>query len=193
MLLLAATLLFAPPPSYSSATVADTGQTVSGVTMPETITVGEHVLALNGMALRKKFIVKVYVAGLYLPAKTSNADEILAADTPRRMVLHFISGHGTKGKMCGAWNDGLEDNTPSASADLKQQFAELCAMMVDIKDGEELLVTYVPGSGSTISIAGTDRGTIQGKDFADAVLRCWIGPKPGPGEGFKKGVLGKAS
>jgi hypothetical protein len=193
MLLLAATLLFTPLPTHLTATVADTGQTVSGVTMPETITVGEHALMLNGMALRKKFIIKVYVAGLYLSTKSSNADEILAADQPRRMVLHFISGHGTKSKMCGAWNDGLEDNTPAASAEVKQQFVELCGMMVDIKDGEEMLVTYVPGGGSTISIAGTDRGTIQGKDFADAVLRCWIGPKPGPGEGFKKGVLGRAS
>lgn len=192
MLLLTATLLFTPLSSHTAATVADTGRTVSGVTMPETITVGEHVLTLNGMALRKKFIVKVYVAGLYLAMKSSSPDEILTADTPRRMVLHFISGHGTKSKMCGAWNDGLEANTPAASAELKQQFVDLCGMMVDIKDGEEMLVTYVPGGGSTISIGGTDRGTIQGKDFADAVLRCWIGPKPGPGEGFKKGVLGRA-
>lgn len=193
MLLLAATLLLAPLPTRALATAADTGRTLNGVTMPETITVGEHTLTLNGMALRKKFIVKVYVAGLYVAARSASADEILAADAPRRMVLHFISGHGTKSKMCGAWNDGLKDNTPEPSAELKQQFAELCGMMVDIKDGEEMHLTYVPESGTTISIGGTDHGTIQGKEFADAVLRCWIGPKPGPGEGFKKGVLGKQS
>jgi hypothetical protein len=190
MLLLAATLLLAPLSPHAASTAADTGRTLNGVTMPETITVDAHTLTLNGMALRKKFIVKVYVAGLYLASRASSPEEILAADGPRRMVMHFISGHGTKGKVCGAWNDGLKDNTPGASAELKQQFAELCDMMVDIKNGEELLLTYLPGSGTTIELAGVSRGTIPGKDFADAVLRCWIGPEPGPGEGFKKGVLG---
>ncbi len=186
MLLLLASLLTAAPMPIAT----DTGRTVNGVTMPETIDVEGHALHLNGMALRKKFIIKVYVAGLYLSSKSSSAEEILAADAPRRMVMHFISGHGTKGKMCGAWNDGLKDNSPGASAELTQQFTELCGMMVDIKDGESLVLTYVPDIGTKIEIAGTERGMIAGKAFADAVLRCWIGPKPGPGEGFKKGVLG---
>jgi hypothetical protein len=186
MLLLLASLLAAAP----TAAGADTGRTLNGVTMPETIEIGGQTLHLNGMALRKKFIIKVYVAGLYVSSKSSNPQEILDADAPRQMVMHFISGHGTKGKMCGAWSDGLDANTPDATAELKQQFTELCGMMVDIKDGESLVLTYVPESGTKIEIAGTERGTIAGKAFADAVLRCWIGPKPGPGDGFKKGVLG---
>jgi hypothetical protein len=192
MLLTLATLLAAAftPPSHAPA--ADTGRTVSGVTMAQTIEIDGQTLYLNGMALRKKFVVKVYVAGLYVATPSSSAEAILGADAPRQMILHFISGHGTKKKMCGAWNDGLEANTPDATAELKQQFAELCEMMVDIKDGESMVITYVPGTGTRIDIAGTDRGTIQGKDFADALLRCWIGPKPGPGEGFKKNVLGQS-
>lgn len=186
MLLLLASLLAAP----SFALPADTGRTLNGVTMPQTIEVEGHTLHLNGMALRKKFIIKVYVAGLYLASTSGDAQQILDADAPRQMVMHFISGHGTKGKMCGAWNDGLEANTPDASAELKQQFTELCGMMVDIKDGESLVLTYVPETGTRIEIAGTERGVVAGKAFADAVLRCWIGPKPGPGDGFKKGVLG---
>jgi hypothetical protein len=190
MLLLLTTLLAATPAVRSP--VADTGHTISGVSMPASIEVAGNALTLNGMALRKKFIIKVYVAGLYVASPSKNADEILAADAARQMVMHFISGHGTKDKICGAWNDGLKDNTPAASAELKQQFTELCGMMQDVKDGEELKITYVPGTGTTITIAGTDKGTVGGKEFADAVLRCWIGPKPGPGEGFKKGVLGQS-
>jgi hypothetical protein len=192
MLLTLATLLAAPLPPHSAALAVDTGRTVSGVTMPETIEVDGQTLSLNGMALRKKFVVKVYVAGLYVATKSSSAEEIVSADAPRQMVLHFISGHGTKKKMCGAWNDGLEANTPGATAELKQQFAQLCEMMVDIKDGESMVVTYVPGTGTKVDIAGTDRGTIEGKDFADALLRCWIGPKPGPGGGFKRNILGQS-
>jgi hypothetical protein len=191
MLLTLLTLLTVPPPPFP-ALAADTGRTVSGVTMPETIEVDGQMLSLNGMALRKKFVVKVYVAGLYLASTSSQPEDILAADAPRQMVLHFISGHGTKKKMCDAWNDGLEANTPEATPELKKQFADLCEMMTDIKDGEAMLLTYVPGTGTRIDIAGAERGTIPGKDFADAILGCWIGPKPGPGEGFKKNLLGKS-
>lgn len=188
MFLLLSTLLASAP--VMAVPMADTGITVSGVKLPATVEVSGTPLALNGGALRKKAIFKVYVAGLYVAKTSKSADEILAADAPRQMALHFISGHGTKDKMCSAWNDGLTDNTPEATAELKQQFAELCDMMVDIKNGETLTLTYVPGTGTTVVIAGTDRGVLQGREFADAVLRCWIGPKPGPGEGFKKGVLG---
>ncbi len=189
MFLLALSLLAASP-ALPTMEPADTGRTMNGVHMPSTIDVGGHTLSLNGMALRKKFIIKVYVAGLYVATASQDPQAILAADAPRRMVMHFISGHGSKDKICGAWNDGLKDNTPGASAELKAQFEQLCGMMRDIKNGEELLITYVPEQGTTINIAGSDVGTIAGKEFADAVLRCWIGPKPGPGEGFKKGLLG---
>jgi hypothetical protein len=174
----------------TAAPITDSARTVSGVALPATIEVSGQTLSLNGAALRKKAIFKVYVAGLYLASPSHSAEEILAADAPRQMVLHFISGHGSKDKMCGAWNDGLKDNTPGASAELVQQFVDLCGMMVDIKKGETMTITYLPDAGTTVNIAGTDRGALQGKDFADAILRAWIGPKPGPGEGFKKGVLG---
>jgi len=59
-----------------------------------------------------------------------------------------------------------------------------------VKDKEEMTFTYVPGSGTEVTIAGKVKGTIAGKEFADALLRAWIGPKPGPGEGFKKDILG---
>lgn len=183
MLLLLSTLIAAAP-------LADSALTMNGVTLPATIEASGHTLNLNGAALRKKFIIKVYVAGLYVATPSHSAEEILSADAPRQMLMHFISGHGTKDKICGAWNDGLAANTPGAGAELKQQFAELCGMMQDIKNGERMTLTYLPESGTTIDIAGTNRGAIQGKEFADALLRCWIGPKPGPGEGFKNGVLG---
>ena len=63
--------------------------------------------------------------------------------------------------------------------------------MADIKEKEQMVFTYVPGTGTEISVAGVVKGTIAGKDFADALLKAWIGPKPGPGEGFKKNILGE--
>ena len=191
MLLTLVTLLAAPLPTPSPALPVDTGQTVSGVTMPETIEVDGQTLSLNGMALRKKFIVKVYVAGLYVATKSSSEEEILRADAPRRMVMHFVRGVDKK-KICDGWNEGLEKNTPDASAALKDQFTELCGLMADIQNGQAFVFTYVPEKGTAVEVAGEEKGTIAGKEFADALLACWIGPKPGPGGGFKKNLLGQS-
>ena len=40
--------------------------------------------SLNGLALRTKFFIKVYVGGLYLPQKEKAAAKVLAEDAPRR-------------------------------------------------------------------------------------------------------------
>lgn len=172
-----------------SLTVAPADTTFNKVTLPGSVQVGGQTLVLNGVALRKKAIFKVYVAGLYLPAKTTDADGVLAGDAPRRLVMQFVRDVG-KDKMCEAWDEALENNTPNASAELKAQFVTLCAYMEDIKDTQQFVFTYLPGTGTQIMVAGVEKGTIAGKPFADALFKAWIGPKPGPGEGFKKDLMG---
>jgi hypothetical protein len=189
---LAATLtLAAAPAAVAQAQTAQPAstRTLNDVSMPTQIEVGGRSLVLNGMALRKKFVVKVYVAGLYLPQPTTDADAIFAQDMPRRVVLHFVRGID-KGKMCDAMYEGLEKNTPDHGPELKAKFDRFCGMMQDIEKGGEFVFTYLPGQGTTITVPGKDAGVIEGKDFGDALFKSFIGPKPGPGEGFKKNLLG---
>jgi hypothetical protein len=171
-------------------TAAASAATLSGVTLPDSVNAGGKTLVLNGIGLRKKFFIKVYVGGLYLPAKSSNAAAILAADEPRRMVMHFVYSV-SKDQMCDAWAEGLEDNTPHASAEVKANFKTLCSYMEPIPKGNELVLTYLPGSGTTVEVNGKVKGTLPGKPTGDAILSTWLGPKPGPGEDFKDAVLGK--
>src|SRR4051812_10044441 len=106
--MISAALLVATTAVASPALGQDTAHTVTrdGVTLPREVDVAGHHLVLNGTALRKKFIVKVYVAALYLPTKQSDADQILAADQPRRVTLQFVHDVD-KEKMCNAWNEAL--------------------------------------------------------------------------------------
>jgi len=187
-MLLLLSLLLAAEPVTMPVSAPDTSRTVNGVVLQENVTVDGKTLTLNGAALRKKAIFKVYVAALYVLTKSQSADAILEEDEPRRMEMHFVRGVG-KNKICEGWEDGLKDNTPDASEELKKEFADLCGLMEDIKDGQAMTFTYVPGNGTTITVAGAEKGTVGGRDFANALLRCWIGPKPGPGEGFKKNLL----
>jgi hypothetical protein len=162
---------------------------IAGVTVPATVAAGGQALVLNGAALRKKAVFKVYVAGLYLPAKNTDASAILAADGPRELRMEFVRDVG-KDKMCEAWDESLKNNTPDADAQLQGEFKELCGWMQDLKKGDVMSFTYLPASGTTVAIAGQTKGSIAGKPFADALFKSWIGPKPGPGEGFKRDLLG---
>lgn len=163
--------------------------TLAGVTLPDNAQVAGKELVLNGLGLRKKFVVKVYVGGLYLPQKQRDARNILSIDQPRQMVMHFLYDVG-KDQMCDAWNEGLEANTPDAAADVKAAFGTLCGWMEDLPKGNRLVMTYVPGEGTRVEVNGKTKGTLPGKAVADAILATWIGPEPGPGEDFKKAMLG---
>ena len=171
-----------------TASAAQAG-TLAGVTLPDKAEVDGHSLVLNGMGLRSKLIIKVYVGGLYLPQKEKSAQKILAADTPRRMALNFIYDV-SKDQMCEAWDDGLEANVPNASAEVKKNFQTLCGWMNGVGKGQQLVMTYLPGQGTRVEIAGKLKGTIPGKPTADAILSTWIGPDPAPGKDFRKAVLG---
>lgn len=176
--------------SLSLASVGAYAAEVGGVRLDDRTTVNGQPLVLNGAAMRKKLFIKVYAAGLYLPAKQANPAAILAADTPRRMTMHFVFSVD-KAKIAEAWTEGLEANTPGASAEVKNNFKTLESWMEDVKDGQNIVLTYVPGTGTTVEVNGHMKGTLPGKATADAILNTWIGPKPGPGDDFKKGILGK--
>jgi len=162
---------------------------VAGTDMPDTVRVGSHRLQLNGAAVYSKYGVRVLVAGLWLEHREADAANILRSDATRRYVTHFLRHVGRK-RICDAWSEGLEGNSPGASATVREQFRTLCSWTRDFRRGDEITVTYIPGRGSLVEIGGVRKGTIIGKGFADAYFACAIGPKPGLGEKFKRRLLG---
>jgi hypothetical protein len=163
--------------------------TVAGVSLSDQYPLDGAPLVLNGAGVRSKLFIKVYVGALYLPAKQADAAALLAADAPRRMALHFVR-KVTAQQLCDSWKEGLAANTPNAGPEVVAGFDQLCAAMKDVEEGSVLSLTYRPGTGTEIALGGKRETTIPGKPFADAVLACWIGPEPGPGEDFKQAVLG---
>jgi len=162
---------------------------LAGVMLPDQVQVEGQRLELNGMALRKVVFFKVYVGGLYLPEAMGDGQQILAADTERQVVMHFL--RNLKGaELSEAWMDGLKANTPEASPEVRLQFETLCAWMSDVVEGDRLVVTYMPGMGTRIEVRDEVLGVLPGKPFGDALFACWIGPNPGPGKAFRKAMLG---
>jgi hypothetical protein len=160
--------------------------TLAGVTLPDTVTVGNQTLVLNGMGLRSKLFIKVYVGGLYLEKKSGDAGGILQADATKRVVLQFIYGEVSRDQLVEAFAEGFAANAPKAP---KAQVDAFIAAVEGMKKGEQLAVTYVPGTGTTLTVRGKDKLTLPGLPFAQAVFSIWLGPKP-PTSDLKKGMLG---
>ena len=162
---------------------------LAGVTLPDSQQVAEKSLLLNGLGLRSKMMVKVYVAGLYLEQKSSDPAAIMKSDTPKRIVMHFLY-HPSKSQMVDAFQEGFEDNSPDALKTMKPDIDKLFGALQDMKAGDEMVFTYVPATGTTLAINGQDKLTIAGQPFEQALLSIWLGPKP-PTADVKKGMLGQ--
>ena len=162
---------------------------LAGATMPDTLTVAGKTLKLNGMGLRKKMGVKVYVGGLYLEAPSANAAAILAADSPKALTMHFLRGVD-KEKLVDTFKEGFEANAGSKAAAQKAGLNKLYSTVADVEDGSVTTYTYAPGTGTVVNRDGKDVATIEGKEFAEVLFSLWLGPKP-PSEDLQKGLLGR--
>ena len=162
---------------------------LAGVTLPDTVQVGSTKLVLNGLGLRKKFVVKVYVAGLYLEQKSSDPDAIIKADATKRIVMQFLHG-ASKSQMADAFDESFNNNAPDAKKTMKADIDRLLGALEPVNEGAQMVFTYVPGTGTTLAINGKDKLTIAAPAFGPVLFSVWLGPKP-PTADLKKGMLGQ--
>jgi hypothetical protein len=162
--------------------------TLAGVTLPETAQAGGQTLLLNGLGVRKKFVVKVYVAGLYLEQKSSDAGAILKSQGAKRIVMHFVRG-ASREQMADAFAESFRNNAPEASRAMKAEIDRLLGALQPVREGDRMVFTYVPGTGTTMAINGAEKLTIAAPGFAPVLFSVWLGPKP-PNADLKKGMLG---
>ena len=163
--------------------------TLAGVTLPDTAQVGGKTLVLNGLGVRTKMMVKVYVAGLYLEQKSSDPNAIIKTDAPKQIVMKFVHG-ASKSQMTDAFDESFKDNTPDAEKTMKADIDRLLGALDPVKTGDEMVFTYVPGAGTTLTINGKEKVTIAGPAFGPVLFSVWLGPKP-PNADLKKGMLGQ--
>jgi hypothetical protein len=162
---------------------------LAGVTLPDTEQVGSTKLVLNGLGLRTKYMVKVYVGGLYLEQKSSDPNAIIKSDAPKQIVMKFLHG-ASKSQMSDAFNESFKDNTPEALKTMKADIDRLLAAIDPVNVGDQMVFTYVPGTGTTYALNGKEKLTIAGPAFGQVLFSVWLGPKP-PNANLKTGMLGQ--
>ena len=160
-----------------------------GVTLPDKFQLGNEPLVLNGLGARLATMlkVKVYVAGLYLKARSHDPKAIIATDQPRHLELHFIRDVDRK-EITDAWTDGFKKNSGDKFASLSSDINKLNEAMTDLPSGSRLTFSYQPGVGTTVLINDEKKAVIQGADFASALIAIWLGDPPN--KEVKTGLLG---
>ena len=184
-LVLLSSLLFISPLAFSAE--------LSGVFVEEQITASNgDKLVLNGIGLREKFWVDVYVGSLYLSSKTENVADILTSQKALRIQMDFVYEEVDKEKLVTAWRDGFhmnqEKDVLSAINDRMDQFYGYFGD--NAVAGDQFIIEYIPGTGTSVTKNKKMLGTIPGEDFKNALLQIWLGNFPAD-KALKRGMLGK--
>lgn len=167
--------------------------TVAEVTMNDSVTRPDSTqLFLKGAGLRTRFMLKVYVIGLYAP-QGAELPALLAKETAKRVEL-VLKRNVEKAKMISALTESIEKNT--TTEEFKNLAADLAAFagMFNDKDFHEpnrTSIDYTPGTGLTVQVNGETRGkVVANPDFAAALFKVWLGDKPADAD-LKAELLGK--
>jgi hypothetical protein len=163
---------------------------IAGVTVKETLQAADNTqLYLNGAGIRSKFFFDIYIAQLYMEHPAGSAAEVIAAPGKKRMIMHFLYEEVTKDKLVSAWNEGFGDNLDAEKlATLQEKINSFNTLFRTVKKGDIIELDYIPEQGTVVTISGKEMGVIEGKDFNDALLNIWVGPKP-INEGLKTKLL----
>jgi hypothetical protein len=152
---------------------------VSGVYMPEAVSVDGRELRLNGMGLSQKTVFftahDVYVVGLYLERSTRDPGAAVATDQAKRVSIAMLRDVD-RDVFAHAVETGIERNSGPEMPALRERLDRLKRALPDLKKGDVLDFTYVPGVGTLVRGQGEEMA-IPGKDFADALFSVWLGPK----------------
>jgi len=147
---------------------------VATVRMPEVVTAHGRTLTLNGMGVGTKVFVRVYVIGLYLETKTTDARTAISVDEAKRMSLLMVRDVSRQ-QFVQAVEKGMVRNSGPAMPALRARLDLLEHALPALQKGNIVDFTYLPGTGTIVRGNGREL-TIPGKDFADALLSVWLGP-----------------
>ena len=151
------------------------------VKLPDTVTLEgtAAALQLNGMGYRTKFIFNLYVGALYTETKVTSRDAAQALKGPKRVLMHMVFDEISHEKMADAWREGFEENNSDEQfKKLESRLNTFISYFPDLKEGDVVLLDYIPATGTVVSFNGKVKTAIEGEDFYSALLDVWLGEEP---------------
>ena len=178
------------PSAHAAAAITVEDQTFAG-----DANVSGTPLQLNGVGLRAAFIYKVYLAGLYLPAKAATGAAVFAETGPKRVQVRMLMD-GPSDEFAKAFTGGIAKRTPAdqvaAMSDRIAAFDRTLRSVGNVKKGDIVNLDYAPATGLTMTLNGKACGApVPGADLYAALLNIFVGDRPVDAK-MKAGMLGAA-
>ena len=155
------------------------GVEVSSKAIPDSATVGSATVPLSGAALLKyKWVISLYVAGLYVPAGTAHTAAAAVAVSPKRLLMDYARDIPRE-KMVeatdGTIGNGLSEAQRTA---LQPSLTAWNALYPAPRENDVLTFDHLPGGVLIMSLNGTEVGRLTDEAFAQALFAIWIGEQP---------------
>jgi Chalcone isomerase-like len=142
-------------------------------------------LRLNGAGVYSRVGIKPYAAGLYLQAPVTTAAQALAAPGPKRVRVRMLRELPAE-EFSKALGKGLRRNSSEAQ---QRAFAEaMVALLAQIdgivtaRKGDVVDLDHDPGSGMSLRLNGTLRGSVlagpAAAELYAATLLSFVGERP---------------
>ncbi|AOY88122.1 chalcone isomerase [Marinobacter salinus] len=165
--------------------------TVEGVDVPDTYSVMDTKLKLNGAGTRSKWFMDLYVGGLYVPDTVGDGEAVINADEPQAITLHIISGMITSDRMSEATLEGFEASTDGDMAAIQADVDRFMDVFkAEINEGDVFDLVYLPGEGVKVLKNGELKDTVGDLAFKKALFGIWLSDKPAQ-EDLKEKMLGQ--
>jgi len=164
---------------------------IAGVKFPGEKVVDGKTLQLNGVALKEKFFIDVFVGGFYLENPTKDAAEAIESEQVKQFYLQYLTSKATAEKLQDGFKEAIEDANPPELVARYRKEIDLYASWLDqdMAPGATSVATYVPGKGLTLVFKGQEKGTIADKTFAQMYFRYNLGEDAD--SSIREGYLGQ--
>lgn len=153
---------------------------VSGITLKDSIKLGNNTLLLNGAGQRTKYYIDLYIAALYVTTKTHQPQSIIDADEPMLIQVHVISNLITSENLTRGTMEGFTKSTGGKTAAIQPQIDDfLDSFKEKIDIGDIFEIVYLPTKGLTVV---KNRKVVKRMDidleFKQALFGIWLSDKP---------------
>ncbi|MDF1672070.1 MAG: chalcone isomerase family protein [Vicingaceae bacterium] len=177
-------ILISIPNVYSQKTFGD-------VTIPKKMMVGKTVLQLNGAGVREKMWIDLYVCGLFVKTKTTNAQNIIDSKEHCAIKIQIVSSLITSKKMSDAVEDGFKNSLGKPTKEMRVKIDKFKSFFAEseIEDGDIYDIIYIPSKGVVVFKNGKIQPIIEGYEFKKALFAIWLGDKPADDD-LKDDLLG---
>jgi len=161
---------------------------VEDVQVADSATVAGENLILNGAGVRTKFFFDIYIGALYLPSKSTSAQDVVKSKGNKRVVMHILYDEVPRDKLIAGWTEGFEKNSGKNMNALQARLHQFNNFFQDLTKGDTVVYDFTSNGNTNVTINNKVVGSIEGIDFQQALLAVWLGDEPADDD-LKEGMM----